>query len=236
MPQSLSVTLSASTRISIEPVGEDFGPQSEVCAVNWFNLKSPWLYRLYTLLATGFVARASGQLCFRGRLIERLEGSADHQREYLLIVRYRQAADFLQMIGNRLFQLVGLLRMAAVRQFCFGFTENIVAGGEHNDAGRLWLVHHFRGGRDRLRGGAPELAAVAERHALKLWFCGLTTARLVYRSGEQETGPAFFMDGILVYAVRSKEQVEQFIRSDCYRAFMDRNDGNSLYLFSGGAG
>jgi len=240
MPKPLSVSLSTTEKIIIEPIVEHFDENSQICAINWFNLKSAWMYRLYGLLAARFVVKVSGKLCFMGKLIRRLEGPADQQREKLLIVCYPGARSFLRLIEYRIFRLISVFRIAAVRQFCFGFTENILektdsaaATAEKSPGHQIYLVHHFQGGGNWLREKRQTLFAVARRHRLDICFCGLATAHLVREKFQHRQRSEFPMDGILVFAVHPEAELEKLIEGDAYRAFMQKNTSDSLYLFSG---
>ena len=125
----LSVTLSKSTKIVIEPTedrkGNAFNIEAPIYAINWFNLKSGVFYNLYTLLARRYVQKVSGKLFFKGKLIKHIEGKEKYLRENLMIVFYSSPEQFLKLLSYKAFQLIGLLRLLSVKRFCLGFTENI---------------------------------------------------------------------------------------------------------------
>lgn len=239
MQAPLGTRISSTEKVLIKPVVEHFDEHADMCAINWFNLKTSWLYQLYGLIASRFVRKVSGKLFFKGNLLKKLAGPDDHQRENLLIVCYPGARSFLNLVDFKIFQVISILRLTAVRKFCFGFTENILEQAISKGASdprfskeQTYLVHHFRGGSDWLRNNRQQLFTAAREHQLDIYFCGLTNAHIVReKSGEQQS-PEFFMDGILLYAMRSEAGLESFTQGEINSSFMDSNTSNSLYLFS----
>jgi len=239
MQAPLSTNISKTEKVLIVPVVEHFDEHADLCAINWFNLKIPWMYQLYGLIASIFVRKVSGRLYFKGTLIHQIIGSADQARNNLLIVCYPGARKFLDLVDYKIFRLVSFLRLGAVQQFVFGFTENILPRSESTGAAdrrfnrqQVYLVHQFRGGADWLRDNREELFTVAQQHHVPVYFCGLTNAHIGReKSGEQQS-PEFFMDGILLFAANSEQDIENFTRNDQYKTFMRNNTENSLYLFT----
>lgn len=239
MQAPLSTSISKTEKVLIQPVVEHFDEQADMCAINWFNLKTPWMYQLYGLIASRFVRKVSGRLFFKGNLVKKLAGPDEHQRENLLIVCYPGARKFLDLVDFRIFQLISILRLKAVRKFCFGFTENILEKSASKGASdqrfsneQTYLLHHFQGDSDWLRNNRQEIMAAAREHQLDMYFCGLTNAHIVRESSGQQQSPEFFMDGILLFAIRSEAGVGSFTESAIYSRFMSGNTANSLYLFS----
>ena len=112
-----------STWVHVVPAG--VGPREDepVFAVNWFNVRSLMLYQIYNLLAAKLLRTVGGEPMFKGRLVRRIHGSEDLERSTLLIVRYPSIQSFLRLMGNRYFNVIGILRMLAVRDFSFGLTQ-----------------------------------------------------------------------------------------------------------------
>lgn len=239
MQQPISTTISATEKVLIQPQVEHFDEHAELCAINWFDLKRAWLYTLYGMIASIFVRKVAGKLCFKGTLIKQLEGDENHKRENLLIVCYPDARSFLNLVDFRVFQLVSVFRLAAVKRFCFGFTENILqktlfASDANNSFSKqqLYLVHHFRGDSTWLRSNLDALLIAARQHQLECYFCGLTTAHIVREKSGQQQSTDFFMDGIVIFAADTKVAVEDFSKDDIYTTFKHNNTENSLYLFN----
>ena len=239
MQAPLSTSISKTEKVLVKPVVEHFDEYADMCAINWFNLQTPWMYQLYGLIASRFVRKVSGKLFFKGNLLKKLVGPDDRDRENLLIVCYPGARKFLDLVDFRIFQAISILRLKAVWKFSFGFTENILERSESKGASdprfskdQTYLVHHFQGGSDWLRNNREELFATARDNQLDVYFCGLTNAHIVREKSGQQQSSEFFMDGMLLFAIRSEAGVESFIKSAICARFMSTNSANSLYLFS----
>lgn len=239
MQEPLSTSLSATEKVLIKPVVEHFDENADLCAINWFDLKIPWMYQLYGLIASRFVRKVSGKLYFKGKLIKKLEGPEDRQRENLLIVCYLNARKFLALIDFKIFRIVSVLRLAAVQRFCFGFAENLLEKANSKGAShpkfckeQIYLVHHFQGDDNWLRDKRQDLFTTARQHQVRVYFCGLTNAHIVREKSGQQQSAEFFMDGMLLFAANSEIDIENFTRDDIYTTFKRQNSSNSLYLFS----
>ena len=239
MQEPLSTKVSATQKVLIKPVVEHFDETADMCAINWFDLKTPWMYQLYGLIASRFVRKVRGRLYFKGKLVKKIEGPDDRQRENLLIVCYPGARTFLDLVDFKIFQMVSVLRLAAVKRFCFGFTENILEKADSRGASdpkfnkeQIYLVHHFQGDHDWLRAHRQDLFSSARQHNMDVYFCGLTNAHIARENSGQQQSSEFFMDGILLFAANSEVDIENFALDDIYTSFKRRNASNSLYLFS----
>lgn len=239
MQEPLSTNVSATQKVLIKPVVEHFDENADMCAINWFDLKTPWMYQLYGLIASIFVRKVRGRLYFKGNLVKKIEGPEDRQRENLLIVCYPGARTFLDLVDFKIFQMVSVLRLAAVRKFCFGFTENILEKSESKGASdtrfskqQLYLVHHFQGDKNWLRENRQDLFNSARQHNMNVYFCGLTNAHIAREKSGQQQSSEFFIDGILLFAANLEVEIENFTGDDIYTTFKRRNSSNSLYLFS----
>jgi len=239
MQEPLSTRVSASEQVLIKPVVEHFDANADMCAINWFDLKIPWMYQLYGLIASRLVRKVSGKLYFKGKLVKRIEGPKDRQRENLLIVCYPGARTFLDLVDFKIFQIISVLRIAAVKRFCFGFTENILEKSASKGAtdpkfrkDQTYLVHHFQGGNNWLSDNRQQLFSSARQHNMDVYFCGLTNAHIAREKSGVQLSAEFFMDGILLFAANSEVDIENFTMNDIYSSFKRNNSSNSLYLFS----
>lgn len=239
MQEPISTSISATEKVLIKPVIESFDANADMCAINWFNLKTPWMYQLYGLIASRYVRKVSGKLYFKGNLIRKLEGPIERERENLLIVCYPGARSFLGLLDFGVFKVISILRLTAVRKFCFGFTENILDQAESSGARdtrfskqQSYLVHHFQGDTTWLRNNRKQLFIAASEHQVHVYFCGMSNAHIVReKSGEQQSSE-FFMDGILLFAANTEQELESFSEGDVYTSFKELNTSNSVYLFS----
>ncbi len=235
MNNLLEQKISSNNKIVIEPINPNFNANSAVCAINWFDLKIAWLYKLYTLLASKIVKNVSGQLYFKGNLHSKIEGSELEQRENLLIVCYATPMQFLKLVKIKLFQLISVLRIAAVKQFCFGFSENLIDKSQVNNdfkKQQLYLVHHFQGKPSWLKENLPALENIAFQYQSEVFFCGLTSARLAREKSGKIHAADFFMDGMIIFSSDNHENFEPLMENEIYKIFKRQNAVNGLYLFS----
>ncbi len=235
MDNPLELKLSSRSKLIIQPVTPGMNEKAPICAINWFDLKLGWLYKLYALITSKLIKNNSGELYFRGKLHSKLEGPEEEQRDNLLIVCYRSPRQFLNLIKNKLFQLIGVLRVASVKQFCFGFTENLINKNQvdhHFNKGQLYLVHHFQGNAAWLRENLPAITNSAYQYQIEIFFAGLTSAHLIKESSGRQQATDFFMDGMLIFSAADEENFAALINNDIYKIFKRQNKVNSLYLFS----
>ena len=240
---NLSAQISATDKVLIQPIQKnataDFDTTKEIVAINWFNLKSSFLYNIYSLLAIRYVRKVSGKLYFKGKMLNQLEGKVQHQRNNLLIVSYPNPVQFLKLVSYKFFQMISIFRILAVSKFCFGFTENIMLNknsiSNHNGnytKQHCYLVHHFQVQTQWLRENIQQLKEAAEQHKVAIYYCGLTTANLVKETAGEKQAAELFMDGIIVFAADSNVQLEDFLINDTLSLFKSKNLENNLYLFS----
>ncbi len=235
MSSPLEQKISSNSKIVIKPLVKGFNENTPICAINWFDLRIGWLYKLYTLIAAKLVAGVSGKLYFKGKLHCKLEGPEIEQRHNLMIVCYTNPKQFLKVVKIKLFQLISILRIASVKQFCFGFTENLVDKSDLNNhfkKDQLYLVHHFQGSNGWLRENLRAIINTTYQSKTEMFFCGMTSAHLVKEKSGQQQAADFFMDGMIIFSADSEENFEELVRNDIYRIFKRQNKVNGLYLFT----
>ena len=101
-----------------------------VYAINWFNTRSARIYDFYNWLAVRSVRKIGGEPFIKCKLKRALLDNDDLRRDVLLIVKYPSLQNFRGMLENTMFQLVSLLRTAAVSEFTFGFTKRQDKGAD----------------------------------------------------------------------------------------------------------
>ncbi len=101
-----------------------------VYAINWFNTRSARIYDFYNWLAVRSVRKVGGEPFIKCKLEKTLLDDNDLRRDVLLIVKYPSLQNFRRMLENTIFQLVSLLRTAAVSEFTFGFTKRQDKGAD----------------------------------------------------------------------------------------------------------
>jgi len=205
-------------------------------AINWFDVKSKWLYDFYNLVARNHVLAVGGFPLFKASRIETLLGSKADERKVILIVKYPYANAFLDMISSKIFQIKSVLRKFAVRNFTIGFMH---ADDDHLKPKRkeengskklLYLVHHFKGKID------DTILSDIKRSALDrdifMQFSGKKQALIGMseNDGKISTIP-FIMDHLLVFGAFEKSQIEDLVASDLYQHLINQNQSNYIGLF-----
>ena len=230
----IDLNINKSTSISIIASQAEIDLNTAVWAVNWFDTKRKWLYNLYTSIASGFVVKAGGSLWFKGELEQTLAGNEKDARKILLIVKYPTANHFLDLVKMKLFQMVSILRILAVKRFVFGFTQRIEIEGlikNRQPKGALCLVHHFRNDTG-INEQVESISHLASDMGIHLNYAGLKAATLK-RSHSTEGGYdiPFIMDGIFVFEGENKEQLMAFYQSEAYQIFAGSLDNSYVALF-----
>ena len=98
-------------------------------AINWFDTRVAFVYHLYNLLAGGRAVSVGANVLFKGKCGETISGNPAWSRKFLLVVNYPSGHQFLKLVSDRIFQLVSVLRIAAVKDFSFVFTNEL---GSHS--------------------------------------------------------------------------------------------------------
>lgn len=106
--------------IAVAATGPEADLHDTLYAVNWLDLRRPWLYKVYGLLTFPLARRAGARVLFKGDRIEVLSGN-DPVGETLLMVSYPNAEGFLDLATRPSFAVLSLLRRAALSRFRFAF-------------------------------------------------------------------------------------------------------------------
>lgn len=237
----LSIDISTTDKICIEPVSDNivnpFDTSTRLYAVNWFNLKSSFFYNIYSLLAYKYVKKVSGKLHFKGTLINQIEGEKETLRENLLIVSYPNPSQFLKLVSYKFFQMISVLRIIAVKQFCFGFTSRLELALDNNNSfsfskQQIYLVYFFQGNKQGMLDYYQDMVTTAEKYQVGNYYSGITSAKLVRVTSGKSQAANFSMDGILLFAADAKEQLEKFIEDEYFQSFRKLNSSNSLFFFN----
>lgn len=232
---SKSVQVTKDLEVSIISAGPGYGLNDPVWAINWFDVKSKWLYDFYNLLVIRHVINVGGRPHFKGKLVKRLIGESEYEREVLLIVNYPQPTSFLNMLMNKKFQLKSIIREMAVKDFTFGFMKRVDDGEPPKVRGKydgklIYLVHHFKNNHKLI--DTPSIKEFAASRDIFTHFSGVKSA-LVGRKkskGKLKTAP-FLMDSMLIFGAFEVSQFDDFISSSFYQDFISQNQNNYIGLF-----
>ena len=192
-----------------------------VYAINWFNTKALWLYNLYNLLAVISVKKVGGSAVFKGRVKRVISGDDDLRRDVLLIVNYPSVNNFVNMLENAYFKLVSLLRLAAVKDYTFGFThplslESVGTDRDKNrDKSKIYLLHHYQGNEQSTK----NLQDIISKQNIEIYYAGRISA-LVYSgdsSSPKEQIPCL-MQGLFLLRANKLDKLTSLIQSEEYQA------------------
>ena len=218
------------------PAGPNIDLDKDLYAINWFDLKRPWLYDLYTQLAYPHVRSVGGKVHFKGMVSNKIKGPDENDRQVLLIVNYPNADSFLSLLKNKSFLYKSVLRIKSVDYFTFGFVKRMGSTaepmnflqeftGEHH-----YLLLHFKS-RSQPAEIIYNLEEVITDNNLKPFFMGYKAA-LVGRLSDTKplwTQP-FLMDGIVLIESTDLSQLNAFISNKEFNQILGQNTTNNLYF------
>lgn len=234
---SLTQKISKDLNISIMSAGPKYSLVEPVWAINWFDVKSKWLYDLYNYMVISHVISISGYPFFKGRLIRRIEGFDIDERELLLIVHYPNPGAFLKMIKSKLFQLKSIIRISTVKDFTFGFMcrqdngDMLQQKSSNYERNLIYMVHHFKSNNNEV--DAIRFKEQAALFDVFTHFVGIKSHIIGQRkkSNQLKTAP-FIMDGLIVLGAFEESQFQEFLNSPFYQNFINENKSNYLGIFS----
>lgn len=204
-------------------------------AINWFNTKSSLIYDFYNSLAVKSVNKVGGAPYFKGRNVKTLQGNAEDRRDVLLVVRYPAIKNFLKMLESKVFMAVSLIRMAAVKDFTFGFTKRADTGAnfmpiEPNDEGKVFYgVFHYSGDKD-IRETLNTLISGAD---IDIFYHGQIRAHI--GTGEQSseaTRVPCEMDGVVIFKSHDNAALENLLQNPAFASLTAETDRSFYGLYT----
>ena len=187
---------------------------SPLYAINWFDTRPAWIYHLYNFLAMGRLKRAGGKAFFKGRVVRRLSGDESLARQHLLIVNYPSADHFLNLVSDKLFQVISLLRMLSVRRFSFVMHERIDSATnavEPSEPSTFHAVLHFHSNTPESVVRQVETAATAA--SARVVFSGHEAVRVHSESGDSKNAMDYVTPNTMVFAAASENDLESCFQS-----------------------
>ena len=227
---SIRAYIVGNTYVSIQRLNNSIDWEHPIHAINWFNTRQLQLYNFYNFIASRSVKKVGGIPLFKGRLMSRLYGSDEDQRQVLLLVKYPAPARFINMLENTYFKLVSIVRVLAVREFSFCLShvvDEAQFAQKPNDS-EHYGVHHFRG-------NASTLAII--RSALANWetniaFSSMKSHELYSVSGKNDAVPVpVVMDGIVLFKCKDEATLKRIVESDIYQACIKKSQSSYVGLY-----
>lgn len=230
MEQS-SIEINQSTSVVITAANGESELDQPLYAINWFDYKSSFLYKLYSILVLSDVRAVGGKPIIKGEVLEKWEGEDNLDRKVLLVVKYPSADQFLKMVGKKTFQLKSLIRMKAVKRFVFGFTKKAAHSRAASKPGLNdhYLVHLFQGTKGQA-GSAATVEQLTETGA-SIYFYGTKTASLGRKRSDRDVEQQpFLLDGVLILHARSLDALHKVRDHQAFSSFKEAHQVNNIYL------
>lgn len=208
-----------------------------VWSLSWFHLRSKTGLRLWGALAWKFLRAKGVEIVFCGRLIEKLDGRPQYDRDTLVIVRYPSLDAYRRIQESPIYRLLRMIRAVATRRLVYGFSRRLDVdnSGIKKETLTYWgrniyLLHQFQIDRKRQEAFLRDLPEIAYRYRARLFFCG-AVAPEGFELYQNAKGQAFFMDGLIIFEAEDKSKLLQVRNDHRYKAFEHATSRSSFYLF-----
>ena len=225
--------ITSSTALVLEPLGAPRALDQPLYAINWFNTRRAWLYTLYNYVAAAPLIRTGARVFMKARLREVLHGDKADRRDLLLIVNYPCGEKFLDLLGNRFFQLISVLRIAAVKDFSFVLHKRIdgiepLASKSQTDSGAAYAVHHFTSSAPMEREFSEISTLVADQN-ISLCFASEKAAAVATENSRDDlqTMP-FVTHKLVLFEAGSSHELKSFLVGRSYRHFCSSLDSSFI--------
>ena len=216
--------------------GEETALQNPLFAINWFDTRAAPIYHLYNLLAGPRAFKVNAKALFKGKLKETVYGNPDLKRDYLLIVNYPSANNFLDLVSDKIFQIFSVLRIGAVKNFSFIFhqrhlgeqllTDKISKGDKTGSYAVVQLSEspEATSGADL----ASAVGSLAEQHQVELFFAGSAAGRVsTVGQDDQETALPAITERTFVFSGNSDAVLSDFLVSSDFKSLVGIGDQSS---------
>ena len=186
--------------ITAEIHGEPNEIESPLFAINWFDTRIAIVYHFYNLLAASRVFKIGGKVLFKGKCGQAISGNPELARHYLLIVNYPSGHRFLELLSDKLFQLMSVLRIAAVKRFSFVLhqrqgepqllpdSKSVIDPGDHYAVLQIQLPEESK--QEAKSFDFSGLKKLAEQHDSQLFFAGRVAGQVVLNKAKQNESDA----------------------------------------------
>lgn len=192
-----------------------------IYAINWFNTKSSLIYDFYNSLAVSCVRKIGGAPFFKGRHVKTLYGHKEDKRDVLLVVRYPSLTNFRVMLKSKVFQGVSIIRMAAVKDFTFGFTKRADNGADlspmtpNEKAETFYGVFHYSGVGEI----DTSLAALTLEPSVEIFYRGNIRAHIgTGESSNAATQVPCAMDALTIFKSTDAHALERLAQQEAFAA------------------
>ncbi|UXX77977.1 hypothetical protein N7E81_11455 [Reichenbachiella carrageenanivorans] len=231
----ITVKYTAQVSASIISANPTTDLSNPMWAINWFDLRKPWLYERYNQLAFGQLRQHGASPVFKGKLTSTLLKNDRLRRDMLLIVQHRNAQGFLDLLASPFFQLKSKLRNASIKYFQFGFmqkeNEEDIVPHSLRYTGRLKYLVHVCESRQEL--DLQSLLALAASFEIFPHFIGHRSALLGFQKGRGQLKTMdFILSHVFVFSGFDEHAIHAFVYSDEYQKFTQTCSSNFIGIYN----
>lgn len=226
---SVQCKITKDRTVVIQAVKPNIALETPIFAVNWLKASSPLIYKIYNLLAGPMVLKIGGIPLFKGQVTKKITGLVKDERPTFLLVKYPSANHFKTLVESSYFKVVSLLRIKAVAQFDFAFTQPVESKAFQptKDKALSYLVHHAKSS------VTPEQLSVllseAHNHNIQLFYAGGVAAKLIaQQKGQANKTVPFPFTTTLLWFAQEEQVLSQFVMSDAYQQAIGRPEEDFL--------
>ncbi len=197
-------------KIGVSLDGENVAAGSPLFAINWFDTRLSILYHFYNSMAASRVFRIGGKVFMKAKVGEQLAGDSAMKREFLLIVNYPSPEAFLSLVGDPIFQIISLMRTAAVKRFSFCLNKRyeepqlLETRFQEHDQTQKYAVLIFKGE------FAEGLRALAKDHSIEVRFSSERALTVAVIKGEVVEHNAAITEKVFLLSADDETSLEAF--------------------------
>lgn len=215
--------------------------ESPLFAINWFDTRIALVYHFYNWLAASRVFKIGGRVFFKGKNLRSISGDESLARKFLLIVNYPSGHAFLDLLSDRIFQVMSVFRVLAVKRFSFVLQKRI---GEPQllseqipvlkGPAKSYAVFHFVGtDRSQLDSTKQHLARIALAHACEMAFFGFESGRVATAGVNSEPNfLGYVTPTTLLFSAATHADLLKFFKSVEFEDFAQQADNHYAALIN----
>lgn len=226
----IRVKITANLDVIIRANRPDINLETPFYAVNWFSTKAAWLYHFYNFLAFRSLRKAGGTAFFKAKVTETILDDANAKRDFLLIVRYLGGHQFKSLVETTYFKIVSVFRIISVKNFTFGFTQNLTEDHDSKKSdGFYYGLHHFKTNNNI--GKIMQQVLKTRPEEIEVKYAGIMIANM-YNQPKDESAVQVpnLMDAILLFQARSEEDLRRYFASEAYHKIIEALPANFISL------
>ncbi len=228
MTNDITCSISTSSKVLIKANAANVDLNEPLYAINWFSTKVEWLYHLYNFMAAKSLAKVGGRAFFKAKITKTVLDEKNVARDLILIVRYPGGQSFKALLQTTYFKIVSILRIMAVKDFSFGFTQQrILNDASSVNDGLCYAVHHFKSSKtgDSLFSKFNDLLG----DKVRVKYAGAMVAQLF---SQQNSDPPKqvpnLMDGLVLFESDTELEISRMLDSPAYKSLIQELESSYI--------